>query len=106
MQFFKFWEYFPSFYLRFQDGALLSIYVHMNIATDRVREQLDADKNSTPYPIYPEEPGLMEKYPGIDPLGQYTKAEMSLAYRLEQESKFITRSLGLLTQRLIYAKLG
>lgn len=58
--------------------------VRMNIATDRTAAQLDKDKGDHPYPIYPEEPGLMEKYPGIDPLGHYTEAEMSLTYRLEQ----------------------
>lgn len=34
--------------------------------------------------VYPEEPGLMEKYPGIDPFKKCTEEEMAFAFRLEQ----------------------
>ena len=33
--------------------------------------------------VYPEEPGLMEKYPGIDPFKKCTEEEMAFAFRLE-----------------------
>lgn len=50
---------------------------YMRIAMDRA----EAQTGTSPYP---EESGLMEKYPGIDPRGKYTEAEMGFAFRLEQ----------------------